>query len=617
MFNMMSNDNFYEISPFNSHFIDNLVTLSEIKKNHLDSKSRIDWIYVKKYLKFDLESYLRLPEDTRHCYQSKNCLGSGSYGVVFQCKLANGEKIAVKISSDLQDETDFGSCVFELMCSIREDSPYLVRYLDGHIDKQNWRVYVAMEYYDGGNLDNFIRNRGKVKEQQIKLFFYQLLQGINDLNKNGFMHRDLKPGNIFITKTGELKIGDFGLGGYNQSHCYKNGEYRTVVSRWWRAPEVELKCPYNLSIDVFSIACIIVDILTQRPLLYGESDGINHLYNTLRILGKMTPECIKYFDDEIAKQNAQCSINNSDVIYRQKIWNEIKIFNNSPELAFAKIHSILRSTCISKELRDILLKCFTYCPNTRPTASDVLSYQYFHELKNVSDISNNTSYEVTSPRSSMLSSIYLSSSTSSLNSELNQKYTTCSSSMMELVPIESPMSCSNTAAIIISPKSPICENKVEILDLIRNMVTDFEYTEATTFLSFYLYKRYVKEISIDDEDNLKIAVVLTYLVSTYTTEHDVGAAELKRYLTRKGAKMSATVFRTLLSDSLTNITMKDLMFQNPYSSLINRLSEESKSVLYHILENDKLNLTLVEMIEASLIIGFFGSQISLIINSYI
>ena len=552
---------------------DNLKISTEIKIKNQDTKNILDWNYIVKKLQPELDVYLKLPENKKNYYKSVNCIGSGRYGVVFKYELKNGLNIAIKISSNLDKESNYSSCLFESICSIRKKSKYLVRYLDGYVDKQNLRVYIAMNYYEGGSFDKFIISCKFLKEKHVRIFFYQLLQGVNDLNKDNFMHRDIKPKNIFITKKGNLRLGDFGLCGYKKKWRYDNKEYRTVVSRWWRPPEIELKCSYNLSIDIFSIACIIVEIIIKRPLLRSQKDGFDHLTCMIDILGKMTPECIKYFDNEILKHNLYF-VNKK----RINIWNKIKIFNNSIISGENKIYDILKETGISYELYNILIKCFNYCPIYRPIASEVLKNEYFNKIRHI-----------------YVETIDYSSISCKIGHKLN--------SFLEKNNLEY--------------LNLFYKHDKEIINIIRNIVIDFKYIESVIYLSFYLYKKYVKEIKTLDEDKPNIAVVLTYIVSVYITSDDIETINFKEYFTRKGAIMSKHLFQQFLSDIVSKIKMEGFMFQNPYIELIDTLSKKNKLILYNIIENDKLNLTFMEMIKLSMIIELFGLKISLLITTYI
>lgn len=97
-------------------------------------------------------------------------------------------------------------------------------------------------------------------------FFHQICLGVNYLHENNIMHRDLKPENILLYHNNIIKICDFGLSIYTSSQI--NYSYN-VVTLYYRAPEVLLKLKYGKSIDIWSLGCILVEMLTQQILYKG------------------------------------------------------------------------------------------------------------------------------------------------------------------------------------------------------------------------------------------------------------------------------------------------------------------------------------------------------------
>ena len=86
------------------------------------------------------------------------------------------------------------------------------------------------------------------------------------------MHRDIKGGNLLLTKDGVLKIADFGLA---REFIKVNSNHFTVrvVTRWYRAPELLFMYPkYKEAIDVWSVGCFIAELFIGKPLFPGRSD---------------------------------------------------------------------------------------------------------------------------------------------------------------------------------------------------------------------------------------------------------------------------------------------------------------------------------------------------------
>jgi len=86
------------------------------------------------------------------------------------------------------------------------------------------------------------------------------------------MHRDIKGGNILLTKDNIIKIADFGLA--RDFKRVNNLNFTTkVVTRWYRAPELLLGNPaYTEAIDIWSIGCFIAEMFIGKPIFPGKSD---------------------------------------------------------------------------------------------------------------------------------------------------------------------------------------------------------------------------------------------------------------------------------------------------------------------------------------------------------
>ena len=103
-------------------------------------------------------------------------------------------------------------------------------------------------------------------------FGVSLVWCLNTLWKNKIIHCDLKPGNIMIIRQGgsdlKIKVIDFGLSCYEHSPVYTH-----IQTRYYRAPEVILRAKYGMPIDMWSLGCILCELLTGQPLFRGCDEG--------------------------------------------------------------------------------------------------------------------------------------------------------------------------------------------------------------------------------------------------------------------------------------------------------------------------------------------------------
>eukprot|EP00794_Sanderia_malayensis_P009495 gene9495-10487_t len=135
-------------------------------------------------------------------------------------------------------------------------------------------VYLVEELLDT-DLHNVLDRTGKLPEKVSKLFLYQLLRGLKYIHSANVVHRDIKPGNLFLnTDDLSLKIGDFGLSRIvDQKYEHSGHLTELVTTRYYRAPEVMLtQGDYNSSLDIWSSGCVFAEMCTGTVLFPGEND---------------------------------------------------------------------------------------------------------------------------------------------------------------------------------------------------------------------------------------------------------------------------------------------------------------------------------------------------------
>lgn len=107
----------------------------------------------------------------------------------------------------------------------------------------------------------------------------------------GIFHRDLKPGNILVSKDCQLRITDFGLARYMHDSTRSGANKQNpmteyVVTRWYRPPEILLapNRPYSEAIDLWSIGCILAELIRRKPLFPGKTH-VNQVQLIFELMG--------------------------------------------------------------------------------------------------------------------------------------------------------------------------------------------------------------------------------------------------------------------------------------------------------------------------------------------
>jgi serine/threonine protein kinase len=137
----------------------------------------------------------------------------------------------------------------------------VVRYVEQVTEED--KMFIVMEYCHGGDLKAFLQKRRAdgvfLKENEVLSMFRQLLRGVAYLHEQHMMHRDIKTANIFLTKSGRLKLGDFGL---SKDDLGANGVANTVCGTpMYYSPELCRQVPYNFKADVWALGCVFYEIM--------------------------------------------------------------------------------------------------------------------------------------------------------------------------------------------------------------------------------------------------------------------------------------------------------------------------------------------------------------------
>mmetsp|Transcript_2978 Transcript_2978/g.18732 ORF Transcript_2978/g.18732 Transcript_2978/m.18732 type:complete len:313 (-) Transcript_2978:3441-4379(-) len=181
----------------------------------------------------------------------------------------------------------------ELVALRKLRHPNVVRLVDAFFEtdgrSSNGELWLVMEYLDMNLLEYLRRRNGKpLPIPVVQNMARKMLQALAELHRTGLVHRDLKPENILVEpKRNILKLADFGLARMATQRAPMTGY---VATRWYRAPEILLHMEqYGSQVDVFSMGCIVAEMLLLAPLFPGKTE-LDQISKISCVLGPLTAE---------------------------------------------------------------------------------------------------------------------------------------------------------------------------------------------------------------------------------------------------------------------------------------------------------------------------------------
>eukprot|EP00040_Diaphanoeca_grandis_P041840 m.263618 g.263618 ORF g.263618 m.263618 type:complete len:477 (+) comp51305_c0_seq1:230-1660(+) len=194
----------------------------------------------------------------------KKLIGKGAYGSAMLCKDSEGNSL-VKKNIKCRNFREVRDAKKEAAFLDDLKSTNVIGYKA--VDQKNSReVDIYMEYADGGDLAHEIEKKAKNKthysEEQLMDRFSDCVKAVDKMHSNGVVHRDIKPGNIFLNKQGQAKMGDFGIA----TSCSKNGRVQSPIGTpLYLDPQRAAGKEYGQKADMWSLGCVLYEMATLKP----------------------------------------------------------------------------------------------------------------------------------------------------------------------------------------------------------------------------------------------------------------------------------------------------------------------------------------------------------------
>lgn len=210
-------------------------------------------------------------------YRLGEVLGQGGMATVFRATTpTNPTPVALKVLSSQLVANDAFVERFkrEIRATSPLDHPNITRVLDH--GEENGRHFFVSELMDKGTLRDLLHQAGPLPILLTVRLLEHLLQGLAHAHAHGTIHRDLKPGNLMLSSSGHLKIGDFGIAkSHSDNTITQTGALFGTPA--YMSPEQALGETLDLRSDLFSVGIIAHEMLTGTNPYYTESPSASLL----------------------------------------------------------------------------------------------------------------------------------------------------------------------------------------------------------------------------------------------------------------------------------------------------------------------------------------------------
>lgn len=201
-------------------------------------------------------------------------LGQGAMGIVYKAiDPIIGRSVAIKtIRVDTNDIIQVERFKREAQAAGRINHPNIVSIYE--YGEENSTAFIAMEFIDGCDLKEYFDKNDRFEIKEIVRIMNEILDALDFAHKHGIIHRDIKPANIMITKTGDIKITDFGIARIDESNLTKAGTVMGTPS--YMSPEQFLGQQVDNRSDIFSAGAVLYQLLTGEKPFSGSLTTIMH-----------------------------------------------------------------------------------------------------------------------------------------------------------------------------------------------------------------------------------------------------------------------------------------------------------------------------------------------------
>lgn len=195
-------------------------------------------------------------------------IGQGARGRVFKARHRLMDRVValkVFVPAATLSKTSLSRFFREMKIVALLDHAHVVRAIDA--DVHDGCPYIVMEYLDGDDLEQVFARRGPLPQEEVIDYMAQAARGLGHAHERGVIHRDIKPTNIFLARSGIVKVLDLGFGELmgmegKAGNVFDTDEGVVVGTTDFMSPEQVRNKPIDPRTDLFSLGCTMYRLLT-------------------------------------------------------------------------------------------------------------------------------------------------------------------------------------------------------------------------------------------------------------------------------------------------------------------------------------------------------------------
>jgi serine/threonine protein kinase len=199
-------------------------------------------------------------------------VGTGTVGTIYEVThRETGETYALKLLSQhvCSDALTVSRFKREILILSKLSHPHIVAYFGQGVYEQ--QLFYVMEFIRGGTLKGLLAASGPLNWLETAECGRQLASALQYAHNHGVIHRDVKPGNVYLKRDGNLKLGDFGIARDTLSVDLTDIGL-TVGTYYYMSPEL-VRGAREISgkSDLYALGCVLFELLTGRPPYQGDN----------------------------------------------------------------------------------------------------------------------------------------------------------------------------------------------------------------------------------------------------------------------------------------------------------------------------------------------------------